>query len=158
MPTIKLETLVNEDIQIVFDLSRSVDLHEISTKNTNEKAIAGRTSGLMELNETVTWKAKHLGFYQKLTTVITALEAPNFFVDEQHTGIFKAFKHVHFFEASPAGTIMQDQFEYKSPLGLLGKIADHIFLERYMTRFLKQRNEVIKSFAESDKWKTILPG
>ena len=41
MPTIQLETIINADIKICFDLSRSIDLHQISTAKTNEKAIAG---------------------------------------------------------------------------------------------------------------------
>jgi hypothetical protein len=46
MPTIIIETIIKTDKQIVFDLSRSIDLHKISTKETNEEAIAGVTSGL----------------------------------------------------------------------------------------------------------------
>ena len=44
---------------------------------------------------------------------------------------------------------MKDIFEYKSPLGFLGKIADFLFLERYMRNFLIERNTMIKEFAES---------
>jgi ligand-binding SRPBCC domain-containing protein len=71
-------------------------LHKISTKHTNEEAIAGKTSGLIELNESVTWKAKHFGFYQLLTSKITEFENPDYFVDEM-VGAFKWFKHKHSF-------------------------------------------------------------
>jgi hypothetical protein len=54
MPILKLKTSINADIQIVFDLSRSIDLHKISTEHTNEEAVAGKTSGLIELGEQVT--------------------------------------------------------------------------------------------------------
>ncbi len=66
MPKIHLQTFIKAKKELVFDLSRSIDLHLLSTKKTNEKAIAGKTSGLMELNDTVTWRAKHLGIYQNL--------------------------------------------------------------------------------------------
>jgi hypothetical protein len=80
MPKIELETTINiDDIYIVFNLIRSIDLHKISTKKSKEEAIAGKTSGLISLNETVTWRAKHLGFTQELTSIITAFEAPFFF-------------------------------------------------------------------------------
>ena len=65
----------------VFDLSRSIDLHVQSTGNTGEKAIAGCTSGLIELGESVTWEATHFGIRQRLTSKITAFERPRFFVD-----------------------------------------------------------------------------
>ena len=87
MPIIELETRIQANIDVVFDLSRSIDLHLISSKQTHEKAIAGKTSGLIELGETVTWKAKHLGIYQTLTTQISAYDKPRYFVDEQIQGI-----------------------------------------------------------------------
>ncbi|HOY15502.1 MAG TPA: SRPBCC family protein, partial [Saprospiraceae bacterium] len=133
----------------VFDLSRSVDLHKLSTKHTNEEAIAGVTSGLMQLNDTVTWRAKHLGVYQILTTKITQYDDPNSFTDEMVNGIFKSFKHKHLFVGDGEMTMMTDIFFYQSPLGFLGKIADVLFLKKYMTDFLIKRNEVIRKVAES---------
>lgn len=156
MPKIILETIINSKKEIVFDLSRSVDCHLLSTQETNEKAIAGRSSGLMELHETVTWRAKHLGIYQNLTTKITAFEKPNYFADEMVNGAFKSFKHEHFFEDFQAGILMKDIFDYQSPFGILGKLADGIFLKKYMTYFLVERNKLIKECAESDQWKSIL--
>ncbi len=101
MPVLELTTLIKADINIVFDLSRSIDLHTISTKQTNEVAIAGKTSGLIDLHETVTWKAKHFGIYQTLTSKITKLEKPSLFIDEQEKGIFKYFTHEHHFKSIP---------------------------------------------------------
>ena len=77
MPTIKLETHINAPIQLCFDLSTSIDLHKISTAATNEKAIAGTTEGLINLNECVTWEATHFGIRQQLTTKITGFDSPN---------------------------------------------------------------------------------
>lgn len=148
MPTIHLTSTIHARIQLVFDLARSIDLHQISAEQTQEKAIAGKTSGLIELHETVTWRAKHFGIYQTLTTKITAFDKPNYFVDEMVQGAFKNFVHTHKFEDVPEGTIMTDVFVYQSPLGILGKLADVLFLKNYMTRFLMKRNEVIKVYAE----------
>ena len=156
MPKIHLQTFIKAKKELVFDLSRSIDLHLLSTKKTNEKAIAGKTSGLMELNDTVTWRAKHLGVYQNLTSIITALDKPNYFVDEMVKGAFKSFKHRHYFEDLNNGTLMIDIFEYRSPLGFLGKLANKLFLKKHMTSFLIERNNVIKESAESEKWKEIL--
>src|SRR5690606_24024605 len=82
MERIYLETIINAPIERVFDLARSIDLHKLSALNTNEKAIAGKTSGLINEGETVTWRAKHLGIYQILTVQITKLERPYFFEDK----------------------------------------------------------------------------
>lgn len=156
MPRIVLTTKINASKEIVFDISRSIDLHKISTEQTNEEAIAGVTTGLIGLNEWVTWQAKHFGISQKLTTKITEFEYPNYFTDEMMKGAFKNFKHKHVFESHQNGTLMTDYFDYTSPLGFLGKIADSLFLKKYMTNFLKKRNTTIKAFAESEKWKQLI--
>lgn len=156
MPRIVLTTEINASKEIVFDISRSIDLHKISTEQTNEEAIAGVTTGLIGLNEWVTWQAKHFGISQKLTTKITEFEYPNYFTDEMMKGAFKNFKHKHVFESHQNGTLMTDYFDYTSPLGFLGKIADGLFLKKYMTNFLKKRNTTIKAFAESEKWKQLI--
>ncbi|GLR18243.1 SRPBCC family protein [Portibacter lacus] len=156
MPVILLTTEIHAPIRIVFDLSRSVDLHKISTQQTNETAIRGVTTGCMELNDSVTWKAKHFGIYQKLTSKITSMDKPNSFIDEMEKGIFKSFRHYHGFQENNSKTIMTDTFDYKSPLGVLGKLADKLLIEKYMTKLLTTRNQVIKEFAESDKWRSVL--
>jgi ligand-binding SRPBCC domain-containing protein len=148
MPTINLTTVINAPIERCFDISRDIDIHMASTAHTGERAIAGRTKGLIELGETVTWRAKHFGVWQNLTSKITEFDYPNYFVDEMVDGTFKSFRHEHKFEANENGTIMRDRFDYRSPLGLLGKLADWLFLKRYMTRLLEERNKVIKAEAE----------
>lgn len=155
MPIIYLETQIRAPKAIVFDLSRSIDLHKVSTKHTKEEAIAGKTSGLIEMNEFVTWRAKHFGVFQNLTSKITAFDWPNTFTDEMQKGAFKSFSHEHLFTESNGMTLMTDIFEYQSPFGLLGKLADLLFLKKYMTKLLENRNQVVKEFAESDRWKEI---
>lgn len=149
MPKIYLSTFILATPEIVFDLSRNIDLHQISTKQTYEEVIAGRMSGLIELGESVTWRAKHFGVFQELTSKITAFEKPNSFTDEMVSGAFKSFKHVHKFEPTNNGTIMIDIFSYVSPLGTLGKLADYLFLKKYMKNLLMNRNLIIKEYAEN---------
>lgn len=156
MPRIELRTEIHGKKEVVFDLARSIDLHKISTEQTNEAAIAGKTSGLIGLNESVTWRAKHLGVYQNLTSKITEFDRPNFFIDEMQKGVFASFKHKHYFEYLNNKTLMTDVFEYASPFGILGKLADKLFLKKYMTELLTKRNKIVKEFAESDKWKKLI--
>ncbi|HLV42140.1 MAG TPA: SRPBCC family protein [Brumimicrobium sp.] len=131
-------------------------MHKISTAHTNEEAVAGKTSGLMEINDSVTWRAKHLGIYQKLTSKITDYNRPNSFTDEMQKGAFKSFKHVHLFNEKNGITLMTDIFEYQSPFGVFGNLADFLFLKKYITKLLEKRNLTIKEFAESEKWREVL--
>lgn len=148
MAIIHLKTIIRADIGNVFDLARDIDLHQKSTSRTHEKAIAGRTSGMIEYGETVTWRAKHLGVYQTLTTKITEMERPFQFTDVMVEGAFRTMKHQHFFKQEGPLTIMTDIFEFESPFGMTGWIFDRLFLEKYMRNFLLERNKLIKSTAE----------
>ncbi len=156
MAEIILITRIKNEIQICFDLARSIDLHKISTAHTNETAIAGCTGGLIGLNEFVTWEAVHFGIRQRLSTKITRFDSPTHFRDEQINGIFKFMKHDHYFAKDGNETIMTDNFCFQSPLGLLGKLVDMIVLKKYLTGLLIKRNDIIKQFAESEAWKTVL--
>lgn len=149
MSTIYLETFISAPVEQVFDLSRSIDLHLESTARTNERAIAGVTSGLIKLNETVTWRARHFGVYQNFTSKITQYDFPNSFTDEMQKGAFKSFKHLHTFEKNEDGCLMKDIVEFQSPFGLLGKLVNFLVLKKYLTQFILERNELIKLKAES---------
>ena len=140
----------------VFDLARSIDAHEASTEGTEERAIAGVTSGLIGLGDTVTWEARHFGVRQRLTVQITEFDRPDRFRDVMTSGAFQAMTHEHVFEGDDRATTMYDHFDFRAPLGVLGRIAEVIFLKRYMARFLKRRAEALKSLAESDGWRAFL--
>ncbi|MDF3076374.1 MAG: cell division protein [Sphingobacteriaceae bacterium] len=158
MPIITLVTEIKSTIEICFDLARSIDLHQISTAKTNERPINGKTSGLIELNEFVTWQATHFGVRQKLTSKITAYERPFYFVDEQLYGAFKSIYHEHIFQQLHEKVMMKDIFEFHSPLGIFGKLANKLFLANYLRNLLLTRNEIIKEYAETENWKQILDG
>lgn len=157
MPVIDLATEIAAPIERVFDLARSIDLHMHSTSATGESAVAGVTTGLIGLNEEVTWRARHFGVWQTLSVRITAFERPRYFVDTMLRGALRRMEHRHSFEPSADCTLMRDAFAYQSPLGLLGQFADFLFLERYLRAFLIERNRVIKAAAEFDAWKRYLP-
>lgn len=150
MSRIYLETVIKADISKVFDLARSIDLHQNSTSKTKEKAIAGRTSGLIEENETVTWRAKHLGIYQTHTSKIISMTKPYEFTDIMLKGTFKSFKHQHIFRQDNKNTIMTDILEFESPFGIIGKLFNRFFLKNYMRNFLLVRDVMIKKIAESE--------
>jgi len=156
MPTIELVTEIESTLEICFDLSRSIDLHKISTAQTNEEAVSGITSGLINMGEIVTWQATHFGIRQKLVSKITAFERPYYFRDEQISGAFKSFYHNHKFEFVGEKIVMKDTFNFESPFGIFGILFNNLILTKYMKEFLIERNKIIKEFAESDKWKLVL--
>ena len=156
MPVIELATSISAPVERVFDLARSIDLHTDSTSGTGERAVAGVTSGLIGPGQEVTWRARHFGIRQSLTVRVTVFERPTHFADAMLRGAFSRMEHHHYFEQAADGTTMRDVFSFQSPLGIFGRIADFLFLTRYMKSFLIERNRVIKATAESDDWKQYI--
>ena len=148
MTTIHLTTKIKAPKQIVFDASRDIGIHQQSASPSKEKAIAGVTSGLINLNETVTWRGKHFGFYLTHKSRITAMSLYDSFVDEMEKGKFKSFKHEHLFKEENGVTIMKDHLQYETPFGIFGELFDILFLEKHMTQFLLERNKTLKEASE----------
>ena len=156
MDSFTINTSIKNTCEVVFDLSRSIDLHLISTSKTNEKAVAGTTSGLIDLNETVTWQADHLFKKRYFTSKITAFNYPFSFTDEMIKGDLQSFSHQHIFKRNAEGTLMTDVVYLKAPYGLLGDIVMALFLKNYFKNLLEERNNIITQFAETEQWKMIL--
>jgi ligand-binding SRPBCC domain-containing protein len=148
MTTIQLTTKINAPIELIFDLSRNIDVHQQSTAKSNETAIDGITSGLINLNETVTWRGKHFGVYLKHKSLISAMEIPTYFVDEMLEGKFKSFKHQHTFIQKNGFVIMEDKIQYETPYSIFGKLFDQLILRKHLTHFIINRNKVLKALAE----------
>ena len=149
MPIIEIETLIPASVQTCFDLARNVDLHVRSMSHTKEKIVAGVSGGLIGAGQEVTWEARHFFVRQRLAVRITAFDPPSHFRDSQIAGPFRRMDHDHFFfpMENGAATRMLDRFDYESPLGWLGKLADIFFLERYLRRLLETRNRAVQEAA-----------
>lgn len=148
MTTIKITTNYYAPIETVFDTNRNIDIHQQSASKTKEVAIAGITSGLINKNETVTWKGKHFGVYLKHQSLISEMDFPTYFVDEQLKGQFKSFKHQHFFEQKENYVEVTDLLEYETPFGIFGQLFDKLLLKNHLSNFIIHRNAVLKDLAE----------
>ena len=154
MDRIELSTRIAAPPERCFDLARSVDLHVRSTAATGERAVAGKTAGLLGPGDEVTWRARHFGVRQSLAGRISAYDRPRHFQDTLLRGAFKSLRHDHFFAPVDGGTLMRDVFEYAAPLGPLGRLAERLFLTAYLRRFLEARNRELKAVAESpEEWR-----
>lgn len=151
MTTIKITTHYFAPIETVFNTNRDIDIHQQSASKTEEIAIAGITSGLINKNETVTWKGKHFGVYLTHQSLISEMIFPTYFVDEQLKGQFKNFKHQHFFEQKENYVEVRDLLEYETPFGIFGKLFDKLLLKKHLTNFIIHRNAVLKDLAEKQQ-------
>lgn len=149
MTTIILKTRIKAPSKIVFDISRNIDVHQLSVSQTKEKAIAGKTTGLIGHNETVTWRGKHFGFYLQHQSKITEMDAPHHFTDEMIKGHFTFFKHEHVFEIQDDATLMIDTIHYTVPYRIIGKLFDFLILKKHLYHLIQDRNKLIKFLSEN---------
>lgn len=149
MARTRVETIIAAPAERCFDAARDVTLHTESLSHTGERAVAGRTSGLLELGESVTWEARHLGVRQRFTARITAFDRPRHFRDEMVRGVFRSFVHDHHFVETAGGTRMVDLVEFRSPWGALGRLVDRWFLRAYVERLLTARAAALERALES---------
>jgi ligand-binding SRPBCC domain-containing protein len=159
MQLIQIQTRIAAPPERCFLLSLNIDLHKESTAQTNERAIAGVTHGLIGPNQTVTWQGRHFGLMLTHETLISKYARPHHFQDIMLRGTFKSFEHDHYFDEQPDGTtLMRDELRFAAPLGPLGWLAETLILRRYLSSFLMERNQLIKVVAESPeaRWKKYI--
>jgi ligand-binding SRPBCC domain-containing protein len=149
MTRIVIETWIAAPPERVFDLARDVGAHAESSSFTHERIVPpGRTSGLLEAGDLITFEGVHFGLRQRITAKILEMDPPRIFVDELVRSAFKRLRHVHEFEPSNGGTLMRDTLEWTSPFGLLGRIADRVAVIRHMTWFVTTKQNALKRIAE----------
>ena len=151
MTTIYLQTLINASVEEVFDCARSIDFHMRSASKTQEKAIAGRTKGLIGMGDTVIWRGRHFGLLLKHTSKILEFKRPHKFTDVMLEGHFSYFVHEHVFQEEGGSTLMIDSLKYRVPFGFLGTLFDKMILKSHLTRFLQTRNKAIRLACEHEQ-------
>ncbi len=140
MPTtFTITTRTQHPAEELFDLSLSIDAHLASMAGSDEQAVAGTTSGLIDLGETVTWRARHFGVWFTMTAKVVELDRPRRFVDRQVSGPFRSFVHEHDFLEDGGSTVMTDTFTIASPV--LGRLTEPLLLVPYLRRLITQRNQ-----------------
>ena len=145
----EIDTDIAAPAEAVFDLSLSIDAHLGSMASSGERAIAGVTSGLIGLGETVTWQARHFGLPWRMTTKITEWDRPQWFVDEQVRGPFASYRHEHRFETTATeGTRMHDRVVFRAPAGPLGTAVERLVLGTYLRNLITQRNAHLRAMLE----------
>lgn len=150
MKVIEEKTIFEVPISVAFDAERNISLHSATQKHRGERAIDGVKSGLIENGQEVEWEAIHFGIKQRLRVKITHMDKPKYFRDEQISGAFKTYSHEHFFrEIEPNKTEKTDLMVIEAPFGFIGKIAEILFLNRYMSKFLRKKNQALKAIIEN---------
>ena len=152
------QIIIRAPIIRVFDLVRSVDAHTATSSTIGGQAVAGRTSGLAELNDVTTYSARFFGLRFKLATRVTALNPPHSMTETLARGLFSEFGHVYTLRPLESGAVeLTDLFSFRSPAGVIGALFDRMILKPVMIRAMTDRLEGLRQIAESDEWRRFLP-
>ncbi|GGH02571.1 hypothetical protein GCM10011586_17970 [Silvibacterium dinghuense] len=150
MQVIEATTILQAPIARCFELSLSIDLETEAGRAQKLRAIRGRTSGIIGPNEQVTWRARQFGIWVRHTSVISQYRAPEFFEDSMVRGVFRIFRHQHFFRTLTDGsTEMRDHLTFAMPFGVFGRAVEVALVRRRMEELLSARNRQIKRVAET---------
>lgn len=83
------------------------------------------------------------------TTEITQVREPFFFVDEQKSGPFRFWHHQHHFKETGNGVEIMDIVNYAAPLGIIGKLAEMLIVDRKVDSIFTFRKEILESMYKS---------
>ena len=147
-----MKTRIRASVARCFELARDVGVHCRTSAFTGERVVPpGRTVGRLELGDTVTFEGRHFGVRWRLTAAIVEMEHPYRFVDDATGRAFGWMRHVHEFSEIDGATDMTDTIEWRSALGVLGRIADGLVLERHMVWYITKKQQALKVVAESEE-------
>ena len=87
---------------------------------------------------------------------VTTFQRPSLFVEEQVKGDLQNYKHEHHFMPVENGTIVIDILEFDIPKDIIGKIFGKVYFRKYLEEILRKRTELIRNYAETEKWRAVL--
>lgn len=111
-------------------------LFKITSKELKEKMYPGMIISYKVspvLNLKINW-----------VTEITQVKEKQFFIDEQRLGPYKMWHHQHFFEEDANGVLMTDIVTYIPPFGVLGDIANQLFIKKQLEDIFNYRFKVLE--------------
>ena len=98
----------------------------------------------MGTGTTIDYRIKLSGVPMAWRTVIERWEPGRGFVDAQHRGPYEAWWHEHRFRADGQRTIMEDVVYYAPRFGLLGRVANGLFVARQLRAIFAYRDHAIR--------------
>lgn len=150
--TLKASQKIPSDISSVWDfISSPKNLKEI-TPDYMGFEIQGDLPEKMYPGMVIQYKVSPvLGIKMTWVTEITHVEKNKYFVDEQRVGPYNMWHHQHHIKEIPGGVLMEDIIDYQAPFGLLGDVANALFIKKqldgifdYRKTALEQRFGVMK--------------
>lgn len=142
----KREQLIYADLDTVWDfISSPKNLKEITPPYMGFDITSGNGDQDMYQGMIISYIVRPvLGIPTKWVTEITHVKNQHYFVDEQRIGPYKMWHHQHILEEVDQGILMKDIITYEPPFGVLGAMANGIFIERQLNTIFSHRFKIIE--------------
>lgn len=157
MAGIHLTTFIEAPIERVFDLTRNLAVYKYVFNSRQEKFSSPAGTNLLSRGETVSIVAQHLNKERLTMLKVTTLDRPTLLVEEQVKGDLEIYRHEHHFKQIDNGTIVIDLIEFGLPRDFIGRTLGRWYLKNYLEELTRKRNEIVRSYAETEKWRAVLP-
>ena len=138
--------LINTNIDDLWSfISSPKNLERITPDSMEFKITSNNEDQVMYPGMIISYKITPLlNFPLRWVTEITHVKEKEFFVDEQRLGPYRMWHHEHIFKIKEDGVLMTDIITYIPPFGLLGKLANHLFIKRLINKIFDYRSQTIE--------------
>lgn len=126
------------------------NLKEITPDHLGFKITNGTGQGAMYPGMLITYIVRPvLGIPMRWCTEITHVSHNKYFIDEQRFGPYACWHHEHHFEEVDGGVLMKDTIFYGVPFGIIGRIANRLFVRKEIANIFTYRKVVTDSLFAS---------
>lgn len=120
------------------------NLEEITPEDMTFQLTSGNGDEKIHAGQILTYKVAPIGGIKLFwMTEITHVVHHDYFVDEQRRGPYTMWHHKHTFKSIPGGVEMTDTVWYELPLGILGRAAHGIFVQKKVAAIFDYRYKLL---------------
>lgn len=140
--------VIPAELSEVWDFfSSPTNLGVITPSKMNFRILFNSNEAGMSKGQIIRYKVSVIPFITThWTTEITQVEKPNSFTDVQQSGPYSLWEHHHRFEQTKEGILMTDDIRYAIPYGLIGRIANAVFVERQLNAIFEFRSRAVSNY------------
>ena len=140
---LKRNQFIPQPIEQVFSFfSKPENLEKITPQNLHFSILTSIPID-MKTGQVIDYLIRLKGIKICWSSIISSYDPPHSFVDEQIQGPFTNWVHSHNFKEKNGGTIIIDHVKYSIPFGLIGRIANNIFVEKDLVDIFDYREKTI---------------
>ena len=148
---IKRQQLINTDIDSLWNfISSPKNLEKITPKWMKFEITSENEDNIIFPGMIITYKISPLlNIPIQWITRITYVKEKVSFIDQQNRGPYKKWIHEHKLQETPKGIIMHDTIKYIPPFGIIGRIANWIFIKRRVMKIFDYREQILNQIFHS---------